>query len=113
MDINIKDEGNIKVVSLEGKLDGSTADSLDEAVINKIDEGDKLIVNLKDCNYVSSAGLRKLMIIAKTLKAKDGEAVLAQMTEEVGDVMEMTGFGNIFQAFDNLEDAKKYLNGGG
>jgi len=113
MKINFEKRGNVDIVSLIGRLDGNTASSVKDETMEKLNENTNLIINMKDCEYVSSAGLRVLMIIAKTLKSKGGNGVLVEMNEEVGDVMEMTGFGNIFRSFNTIDEALEFLRKGG
>lgn len=113
MKLNFEKKENIDIVSLIGRLDGNTAPSVKDEIIEKLNENTILIINMKNCEYVSSAGLRVLMIIAKTLKSKGGNGVLVEMNEEVGDVMEMTGFGNIFRSFKTIDEALEFLQKGG
>ena len=113
MKLKFEKRGSIDIVKLIGRLDGNTASSVKDEIIGKLNENTSLIIDMKDCEYVSSAGLRVLMIIAKTLKSKGGNGVLVEMNEEVGDVMEMTGFGNIFRSFNTTDEALEFLQKGG
>ena len=113
MEVNFEKREGADVVNLIGRLDGNTAPSVKDKVIEKLSENTSLIINMRDCEYISSAGLRVLMIIAKTLKSKGGRGVLVEMNEEVGDVMEMTGFGNIFKSFKTIDEAFELLQRGG
>lgn len=56
---------------------------------------------MAECPYVSSAGLRTLLTIGKSVKLKKGQMHIINLVEEVKEVMEMTGFGNIFKEFEN------------
>lgn len=113
MKINFEKIKGVDIVSLIGRFDGNTASSVKDETMEKLNENTSLIINMKDCEYVSSAGLRVLMIIAKTLKSRGGTGVLVEMSEEVGDVMEMTGFGNIFRSFKTIGEALEFLQRGG
>ncbi len=113
MKVKFEKTENIDIVSLSGRLDGNTAPSVKDEIMEKLNENNSLVINMKECEYVSSAGLRVLMIIAKTLKSKGGNGVLVEMNEEVGDVMEMTGFGNIFRSFNTTDEALEFLQKGG
>ena len=64
MEIIKKEEAGKIVLSLIGKLDTTTAPNL-EKVINEISKDEELVLDFKDLSYVSSAGLRVLLIIAK------------------------------------------------
>lgn len=114
MEIKYNKIDDIYEIIIEGRLDGKTSENVKKEVLPKIESGDekKIILNMKKCEYVSSAGLRILMIIAKVVKQFDGIAVIANTSEEVSDVIKMTGFGNIFKSFSSVEDAVEYIRKG-
>lgn len=113
MEISFEKRENIDMVNLIGRLDGNTVSSVKDEIMDKLNEKTNLIIDMKNCEYVSSAGLRILMIIAKTLRLKGGNGALVEMNEEVGDVMEMTGFGNVFRTFNTVDEAIEFLQKGG
>ena len=112
MKVNFEKREGAGIVTLIGRLDSNTAPSTKEEITERLQGYTNLIINMRDCEYVSSAGLRVLMIIAKILKSKGGSGVLVEMSEEVGDVMEMTGFGNIFRSFKTIDEALEFLQRG-
>ena len=95
--LNIKDEkngGELKV-ELEGRLDTTTSPQLEER-INAIIEGvSKLTFDLKNLEYISSAGLRVLLSAQKIMN-KQGRMIVNNPTEEVQEIFEVTGFSDIF-----------------
>jgi len=113
MEITFSKKDDIVIVNLDGDLDSSTADMAREKIAEKIDIEVNMIINMENCKYVSSAGLRVLMITAKKLKAGEGIGVLVNMVQEVEDVMEMTGFGHMLKSFSKMEEAEDYLNSKG
>lgn len=113
MEITFTEKDGITIVNLNGDLDSSTADQAREEITNKINDNANMIINMENCKYVSSAGLRVLMIVAKKLKAIQGLGVLACMVQEVEDVMEMTGFGHMLQSFSTIDEAISYLKNKG
>ena len=70
MKVNFEKRESIDIVNLIGRLDGNTAPSVKDKIIGKLHENAILIINMRDCEYVSSAGLRILMIIAKTCRLR-------------------------------------------
>lgn len=110
MELNINEINNIKVLNLKGHLDGNTSPKVQEEVMPLIQQGSKVIINMSECDYVSSAGLRLLLVIAKTLKSKGGKGVIAGLLPEVKDVMEMTGFDRMYENYSNIDDAVNALN---
>jgi anti-anti-sigma factor len=102
---------DVDIVKLVGSLDGNTAELVQNEVVQGIEAGTKLVLEMSECGYVSSAGLRILMITAKTLKSKGGKGALANLLEDVKDVIEMTGFGNILHAAASVDEAVEYVKG--
>lgn len=112
MEITIKKEGDIVIFEISGNLDGTTAPEADEKIRPYVKESCKLILDMKQCEFVSSAGLRTLLIIAKLLKKNQGTGVLVGVSEEVKEVMEMTGFDDMFDTYATRDDAVKALKKG-
>ncbi|MFW5972135.1 MAG: STAS domain-containing protein [Bacillota bacterium] len=111
MKINVDLHGDIKIIKLIGDLDGTTADECREEIMNHVESKTKLIFDMQECQYISSAGLRVLMIVAKRLKLEEAQGILANMQTEVQDVMEMTGFSHMLQSFDTLDMAIDFYTG--
>ena len=94
MTIAIKRNAQEVVVEVAGRLDTVTAPALDKAIDENIHDIQKLVLDLKDLEYISSAGLRVLLTAQKKMQ-KVGLVKLKNVREEVMDVFEMTGFADI------------------
>ena len=105
MEIKIRRQGKIKIIQLIGDLDGNSAPEVREEIISHIDSNTKLVFDMKKCEYISSAGLRVLLIIAKKLKSVGGKGVLAGLVDEVKDVMEITGFSHMLSSYPTIDQA--------
>lgn len=105
MNIEIDKKENVTIISLTGKLDSNTSSDVQEKLLPLIVKDVKLILNMENCEYLSSAGLRVLMMIGKTLSKESGTGVLAGLNSELRDVMEMTGFGQVFKNYENVDSA--------
>ena len=92
-----------------GNLDGNTAPEAQDKVVPLVTANCCLVLDLEKCKYISSAGLRTLLMIAKQLAAQDGQCALAGVCDEVKDVMEMTGFSGFFKTYDTVAAASKAL----
>lgn len=99
MEMNVKTTAKVMEVHLEGRLDANTAPELTEAV--KSAEFEELIIDLEKLEYISSAGLRSLLVAKKTADACHGKMVVRRPTPAVYDVMNMSGF---TQLLDVQED---------
>lgn len=78
---------------LIGRLDTSTAPSFDAKVKEEIDGIDSLIIDFKELEYISSAGLRVVLGALKMMK--DGKMVIRNVNDDIMEVFEMTGFVDI------------------
>ena len=104
MNVTVERDDNIKIIALDGQLDVSSSDNAREAVINLLD-GKPTVVSLEKVSYVSSSGLRTLLMIAKTAKARKIKIIYAAAIEEVVDVLQMTGFIKMLRCVKTLDDA--------
>lgn len=93
MTINKETNGNEMVISLEGRLDTTTAPQLDEE-IKKLDGVDKLVIDLKQLEYISSAGLRILLSAQKVMN-KRGGMVIRNVSDVIREIFDVTGFVDI------------------
>jgi anti-anti-sigma factor len=87
-------DGKITFV-IDGRLDTTTAPQLQEVLIPAFEEEKEIMLDFAGLAYVSSAGLRVLLLGEKTAKAKGGKMILINVSQEVRDVFEMTGFSDI------------------
>ena len=93
MKIKITQNDTAKQVALEGRLDTLTAPDL-EKELTPLDGVTDLLIDCKDLEYISSAGLRVLLSLQKTMN-KQGSMSLTNVRQEVMEVFELTGFTDI------------------
>lgn len=88
-----------RVLSLSGRLDTETASDLELAVQDLLQAGcSKFVLDLSGVGYVSSAGLRVLLMLAKTVDGK-GSLGLAALNTSVRQVFDVAGFTPLFSIF--------------
>ena len=85
-----KTEDNL-VIGVAGRLDTVTAPELETFLLENLSDVKKLIFNLKDMEYTSSAGLR-IFLKAQKLMNNQGEMIIENVQADVMEVFEMTGF---------------------
>lgn len=105
MNVNINTNGNIVIISIEGSIDSKTAGELQSQIMGKVSESDNVLLNLTEVDFVSSAGLRVLLMIYRQIKSKNGKVILVGVSQEITDVMSMTGFINFFEITDTIDNA--------
>ena len=92
MTINKETDGSKLLVKVEGRLDTTTAPELDKE-LKALDGVTELVLDFADLQYISSAGLRVLLLMHK---ACTGGVSLYGETETVREILEQTGFDSIF-----------------
>ena len=106
MEIHTQKEANATVVVITGRLDAVTAPEYEKAVNELIAGGEiVLVIDFGGLDYISSAGLRGLLVTAKQLKGKGGQVRCANVNGTVKEVFDISGFGTIFQMDDTVAAA--------
>lgn len=93
--ISTTKEGAEYTLTLEGRLDTFTSPDLEAKINEVVADANKLILDLADLEYISSAGLRVLLGAAQLMEDK-GEMVVRHLTPPVSDVFKLTGFSKLF-----------------
>lgn len=78
-------------LQLEGELNTVTAPEFEEVIKNELNNVDSLIIDLAKLSYLSSAGLRALLVAQKIMIKKDG-MVVRHPNNEVMEIFSLTGF---------------------
>ena len=106
MEISKKKEDGILIVSVNGRLDAVSSPDFDRELGQLMDEGEtSLVFDMNELAYISSAGLRSFLKIAKKLKVKSGKIALASLQDIVKQVFEVSGFNQILPIFDSVDEA--------
>ena len=95
MIINEKLENGTLTITLEGRLDTATSPQFQEVLSPAFDEAKEVILDFSGLAYVSSAGLRVLLMGQKAAQAKEASMKIRGVSEDIMDVFEMTGFSSI------------------
>jgi anti-anti-sigma factor len=95
MEINKTQNGSTVILILTGRLDTVTAPKMQEALTEAILSAEKVELDFAGMDYVSSAGLRVLLLGEKNAKAAGKSMTLKNVSQEVMDVFEITGFSGI------------------
>ena len=86
--------GNEAIVSLEGRLDTTTAPQLESELKSFMDSITSLVFDFEALEYISSAGLR-VLLTAQKFMSKQGSMKLIHVREDVNEIFEVTGFSDI------------------
>jgi anti-anti-sigma factor len=106
MKIHEETQGGATVIAPHGRVDSSSAPELETHLLGGLGAGKtQLVVDFASVEYISSAGLRVLLMLAKKLQSTGGRLVLCTMPESVRLVFELAGFLPIFEIEETREAA--------
>ena len=101
---------DIKVAEMETRFDANTAQEAETALTKLVDGGSrKIVCDMSKTEFISSAGLRVLLSVAKQLQKLNGKIILCSLKPPVQKVFEMAGFTRIFETYGSEEEALKSL----
>ena len=101
-----KIQDNKLIIYCEGRIDSTNANIFEEKLIHVIGEDkNKFIVDFTKIAFVSSAGLRVLLIAAKKVKPSGGAVILTGLSAEVQEVFDISGFTSIFTIHKTVDEA--------
>ena len=98
MKLTTDKNGTRLTVHLSGELNTLTAPELNAVLDRELGGMKELTLDFKECDYVSSAGLRVLLAAYKQMKASGGDVKLSNVGENFRDVLENTGLDAVFGA---------------
>lgn len=105
----ITDQVN-SIIQPIGRIDANTSSSLEATLTSFVNTGKDLILDLSQCVYLSSAGIRILLKAKKTLLQSQNELYIVSPPADVYQVFEIAGLLKLFQFENSLETAKKKIN---
>jgi anti-anti-sigma factor len=106
MEITPRHQGDVLVLDMSGRLDTSTSGSARDAMVGFAGSGAKRVVlNLDKLDYVTSAGLRVILTLAKLLQSSSGELKICRANANVKEVLVTSGFHSLIKMFDDETSA--------
>ena len=103
MQINILPENDRTVLAVSGRVDTMTSGEFQQQALAALDKacGD-MVIDCEKLEYLSSAGLRALLVLAKCAQKKEREICLCRLNHLVSEILEMSGFDSFFTIQDDL-----------
>lgn len=103
MELNIVTEKNEAktVILLAGKLNTLTSQQLAKEFETALPDTKELVIEMRDTDYVSSAGLRLLVTAQKIMQTQGGTMTICNVQDEIMEVFEMTGLSQVFHITKN------------
>ena len=92
MEIIKSKDNDVLALVVKGRLDTNTAPELEKVALEELEGVKKLSLDLAELDYISSAGLRVILMLHKTMSGKGATLVVSHPKDEVMEVFDMTGF---------------------
>jgi anti-sigma B factor antagonist len=106
MDITVDEVGDVRVVRIAGNLDTQTSPVTQEQLTQLIQDGaTKILLDFEELNYISSSGLRVLLVAHKRLEDNNGQVRICNPNTMVGEVFDTSGFSEIFSVYGSQAEA--------
>ncbi|OGV48250.1 MAG: hypothetical protein A2X49_07155 [Lentisphaerae bacterium GWF2_52_8] len=110
MNITRQESDGILTLGFNGRLDASTSPNADTELAKSLEKNScKLLLDMRGLEYISSAGLRILLVAAKKAQQKHGQIAICGLKDTVKDVFDLSGFSSIFKIFANPEEGAVFL----
>jgi len=95
LEIGIVKQGNVAIVIPKGRVDGATAKVLEDKLLATVGAESKVVVDFGEIDYISSAGLRVILMAAKAAKSKGVTLALCSMKGPIRQVFDISGFSKL------------------
>jgi anti-sigma B factor antagonist len=110
MEIIEEKRGELSTFKLQGRLDSNTSQVFEKRIFDAMADGTKnVVIDFKNLDYISSAGLRVILKATKALKRENGKILLCAMQDYVKEVFEIAGFDSFLPIVPTLDDALKNM----
>src|ERR1044071_1093361 len=104
MGFNVRRQGDVCVVSVEGQLIVGNRQELKQKILEELDRGaKKFLVDFTDTGYIDSSGLGVLVSLSKKIRENSGELRLANLNDDLKTLFELTKLDTLFQIADTHE----------
>jgi anti-anti-sigma factor len=111
-DLYLTIENGIKTLNISGRIDGNSAPAIEDEINKQLDESEKVMaLNFELVKYMSSAGLRTLLVLQKKLLNAGGELVLYKVAPNIYKILSSSGFDKIFRIVDQPNEISSVFQG--
>ena len=104
MTLTVKTINTVTIAEITGDLDRGTSLEIQEQLLPHIRSGTRVLLDMSQVNYMSSAGLRMLLVMYREVKTREATIALAGLSERLKDIMAVTGFFKHFTVSPTVMD---------
>jgi anti-anti-sigma factor len=110
VEISEQRDGEVVVLGPVGRIDNDTSPDFQSKLLNSVgSDGARVLINLSGVDYISSAGLRALMMASKQSKASEGRLAVAALSPVVQEIFTISRFALVVQVFNTPGEAIEAL----
>lgn len=99
MNITEEQSNGVAVLKPAGRIDSATAGEFEKCLVAAVGAGNRVVVDMVQLGYISSAGLRALLVAAKKARPAGGRIALAAMSPPIREVFDLSGFSSLFEIY--------------
>ena len=112
MKITTEERAGVLVVHTEGRLDAITAGEFEKEVSTLIQKSKQnALLDFEKLDYISSAGLRAILILAKEMKVKENVFAICSLNESIKEVFGISGFDSIITLYQSVDEGLASMKG--
>ena len=106
MEITTESENGVLIARAEGRIDGANARDFESAVLAAVREcKGAFLIDCEELSYISSAGLRAMLLIAKALAKREVPFALCSLSDPVAEIFQISGFDQIISIHRSRDEA--------
>jgi anti-sigma B factor antagonist len=106
MILNLETEGNIAVLSMNGRLDTMHFPLVDKELVSMIEnERKQIVLDCQNLDYISSSGLRVLLKALKQMEAAKGRLTICSLQPQISQIFKISGFDRLFEIYPGKKEA--------
>ncbi len=110
--IDVNESGDVSIVRLvdEKVMDPERVQKLGSELLALPEDGDRILINMENVKFLSSAAINKLIVLEKRLRGSGGQIKLSNLCPEVREVFTITNLNSVFDIMEEQDDALSSFN---
>lgn len=108
LSVAVERNRTVAIFFVTGKIDGTNVQQFERATHEQIETGSRILIfDFKRLRYISSAGLRALLMIARVIKDHGGKAIFCELSDTIADIFDISGFNEVLDVRPTKAEALK------
>lgn len=105
MELNIQTAGAVQIIGMAGELNSDTSSGVYDRIMNELTptEPNNVVIDMSNVRFMSSAGIRTLLLLYRSITDFGGQVVLVGMSDDLRDILAVTGFLEFFKTSNSID----------